>query len=360
MLSWGTFTLSFYSCNNCDNPFNFVTEQSAKKETEASYYKPHDHMEYFLIEKFDTIKLFYKKQQLLRVVRNKWYNPSEAYDSFYGATEIGYAIDDQTFTVTGIKGFEQGGYNAFTKVDPIYIYKRSYLRYQDSGELEVHYRNGNYNGYGMGCFPSPTAYQEDLLKMDILLSKANFPVTDFPAPLPLFTASPYSYALRPVQDTLRIYNTYNRNDYEILTPYDDAPRFAYLRTIKRIKEDNRTRYLAQIKFEDQSSIQYIDLKEVQNVAYLMTPPLRFVTASTLHIRDPYDNAIIAKVPYGKQVTIKSILSHEVKYIDNKPGFWVYVIYKKTPDKTDWIYGKVFSGYLSVHQPPIRKKIMHKT
>ncbi|MDR6764441.1 hypothetical protein J2Y38_004674 [Flavobacterium sp. 2755] len=194
-------------------------------------------------------------------------------------------------------------------------------------------------------------YIYDLLSMDILLSKANFPIEKMPKSL--YDIKSMASEVYVGQDSLKVYEPHNTKNFKTIS---SSIPFKYLRDIKVAKDGVVLKYFAKISLKE--GIKYVNLKEIENIQVFdpHEEGERFVIApkglelySNLESEDNFGNKdfLIAKIPKGTRIELISD-SHDYQYINGKKGSLVNVRYYDKEGER--IEGIVFSGYLSINKP----------
>ncbi|PBJ04993.1 hypothetical protein [Flavobacterium sp. ACN6] len=263
-------TILLFSCQKKESK---VIEKNNNKELEkGEYFEPYTKKESFVLKyKTDTLNLFYDGNQLKRVEKVFF---SESYDgdgtSSYERT--GYHINKEnlmdanayitdTFAVHTISDYPikyEERLEFYRK-----NYKFSYMSF-DGKKISNYFKRTENPSNG---------YMYDLLSMDILLSKVDFPIEKIPKSL--YDTKIVNDEVYAGQDSLKVYEVTNTNNYKTIS---SSIPFRYLRDIKVVKVGSVLKYFAKISLTEGKK--YINLKEIESIQ--VSDPReegdRFVTA----------------------------------------------------------------------------------
>lgn len=213
----------------------------------------------------------------------------------------------------------------------------------DGKKIENYFKTSKKVGY---------RYEDDLLEVDLLLSKVNYQADKFPKPL--YKIKDYDKkGLYAAQDSITLYNP---NNFESYKKIQSSVPFNYLRNIKVQKVGNTLKYFAEISLKDQG-VKYIDLKEIEGIR-VSNPHLekeRFVAAKEglkLYWYSDLNNygdeeKLMTVLPLAAKVEIIDTLSEEL-IEDGKKGFLIRVYYEDAERET--LEGILFNGGLSLKKP----------
>ncbi|WP_431244143.1 hypothetical protein ACQ9BO_07130 [Flavobacterium sp. P21] len=301
--------------------------------------------------KTDTLTLFYGENKLNRV-EHKFFAESYGGDSESSYRREGYHINDENFfdgTVSITDTLTKNVISDYPiKYEERYEFYRknytfSYMSF-DGKKISDYFKSKENPSKG---------YFFNLLSVDLLLSKADFPVEK--PPKSLYNTKNNNDEIYADQDSLKVYELESTNNYKIIS---SSISFKYLREINVQKQGTSTKYFAKI-FLKNEGVKYIDLKEIENI--LVFDPHenreRFVTApqglemyDNTYSDDFFENKeyFITKLPYGAMVEKESDYSTEYIYKNGRKGNLTYVIFND--DEGESYKGIVFSGYLSINKP----------
>jgi hypothetical protein len=343
---------AFVSCNQKQEVI--VTKKTIKTAVEkGEYFSHYTKKESSVLKtKTDTLSLFYDGNQLNRV-EIKFYSESFG-DTPSGYQRDGYHINKDDFFDATVS------INDTLKVNNVSDYPREYEeRYEfyrpNYAFSYISSDKKKFDNYFKSKEKPSIGYTYDLSKLDIALSKIDFPIQKFPKAL-YDIKNNNDDELYASQDSIKVYEINNTNSYKIV---HTSISFYYLRDIKIKKIGNTLKYFAKISLKEEG-YKYIDLKEIEGIQ-AVNPHLdeeRFVTAPNgLEI---YDNRyrsdyfgnkeyLITKIPKGERVEMTIDSSNgDYLYIDGRKGRLVNVRY--TDRDGESVEGVVFSGYLSINRP----------
>lgn len=334
---------------SCQTKENNKTKATNKDELEkGEYFSPYTKKESFALKyKTDTLNLFYNGDELNRVEK-VFFSESFGGDGTSSYERIGYHINKENFLDANV-------YITDTlKVKVISDYP---IQYEERYEFYRKKYTFNYISDGKkisNYFKSKEnlskGYIIDLLSLDVLLSKADFPIGKMPKSL--YNIKSISDEVYAGQDSLKVYEPTNIDNYKVIS---SSIPFKYLRDIKVVKKGTDLKYFAKISLEH--GVKYIDLKEIDNIQVVdpRKDEERFVTSLNgleLYNGDNEDNFgskefLILIIPKGGRVELISD-SPNYYYINGVKGSLVNVRY--SDEEGESFEGVVFSGYLSINKP----------
>ncbi len=337
----------FFSCQKKEYK---VIEKTKNKELEkGEYFSSYTKKESFVLKyKTDTLNLFYDGNQVNRVEK-VFFSESFEGDGTSGYERIGYHINKENFLDANVYITDTLKVKVITDYPIQYeeryeFYRKKYtFNYISDGKKNSNYFKSHEN-------PSK-GYIIDLLSLDVLLSKANFPLGKMPKSL--YNIKSLSDEVYAGQDSLKVYELTNIDNYRVIS---SSIPFKYLRDIKVVRKSTGLKYFAKISLEH--GIKYIDLKEIEGIQ--VSDPRedaeRFVTASKgLELynneggEDNFGNKkfLILVIPKGGRVELISD-SPNYYYTNGVKGSLVNVRY--SDEEGESFEGMVFSGYLSINKP----------
>jgi hypothetical protein len=339
--------IAFSSCQKKENNENQKSRVEAQMKEE--FFSSFTSKETFVLEaKTDTLSLFFYKGQLNRIEVKTLYEPYD--DGLAHYERQGYHFSKDNF-------FDGMVYISDTlkkKVITDYplVYEERYDFYRKDNEISYTSDGKKTENYLKTTEKVGYRYEDNLLAVDLLLSKISFQADKFPKPL--YTIKDYGKkALYASQDSITLYNA---NNFELHKKIQSNVPFNYLRNIKVKKVGNTLKYFAKISLKDEG-VKYIDLKEIQGIQSV-NPHLekeRFVAVTKglkLYWYSDLNNygdeeQLLTVLPLGAKVEIKDTLSSEL--IENgKKGFLIRVYYDDVEGET--LEGVLFSGALSLKKP----------
>ncbi|MFB9079037.1 hypothetical protein ACFFLS_09935 [Flavobacterium procerum] len=339
--------ICFFSCQNKETkePKTALKTQEEKGE----YFSPYNKKESAVLKyKTDTLNLYYDGNQLNRVEK-VFFSESFGGDGTSRYERVGYHINKENFLDANV--YITDTLKVKVVSDYPIRYEERYNFYRKNYTFNyMSYDGKKISNYFKSSENPSKGYTYDLLNLDILLSKVSFPIERIPKSL--YNIQNNDYELYAGQDSLKIYEPSNTNNYKIIS---SGTPFKYLRDIKVVKQGVGLKYFAKVSLAE--GIKYIDLKEIEGIQ--VTDPNkdedRFVVAPKgleLYDSNNEDNFgnkdfLISVIPKGGRVQLISD-SPNYFYIKGKKGSLVNVRYDDQEGES--FEGMVFSGYLSINKP----------
>lgn len=336
----------------CQKKEVYKIQDSIKKGIEkGQYFSPYTKKESFVLKyKTDTLNLFYDGNQLNRIEK-VFFSESFGGDGTSSYERIGYHINKENFLDANVYITDTLKVKVISDY-PIQ-YEERYEFYRKTYTISYSTFDGKkINDYFKSRKNPYRGYTYDLLSLDVVLSKIDFPQSKIPKAL--YDIKNNDYKLYAGQDSLKVYEMPNTKSYKIIS---SSIPFKYLRDINVIRDGRILKYFAKITLMNEG-LKYIDLKEIEGIQVSdpREDPERFVTTPKgLELYNfEYGNNfgdkdfLITIIPKGGRVELISDSPDYNIYINGIKGSLVNVRYYDKDGES--FEGTVFSGYLSITKP----------